>query len=127
MTHNAETQFFVDGTVASQGIVNMSQTGSRDPLNDEIDNRFIGTGGAQYRVNATTRVRPSPDTVSFEFNISSSHPQLSLVSMIAPSPDWFVSDRVRSNISCTFCIHNSQREIFIYSHRSYSIATSIYC
>ena len=93
MTHNAETQFFVDGTVASQGIVNMSQTGSRDPLNDEIDARFIGTGGAEYRINATTRVNPSPDTVMFEFDISSSHPRVSLVSMIAPSPDWFVALR----------------------------------
>ena len=71
----------------------MSQTGSRDPLNDEIDDRFIANGGAEYRINATTRVNPSPDTVSFEFDISSSHPQVSLVSMIAPSPDWFVAMR----------------------------------
>ena len=45
MTHNAETSYFIDGTIASQGIVNMSQTGSRDPLNSEIET-FIATGGA---------------------------------------------------------------------------------
>ena len=90
MTHNAETSFFLPGTVASQGIVNMSQTGSRDPLNDEID-RFISSGGAGFRINATTRVNPSPDTVSFQFDINSAHPMISLVSMIAPSPDWFVA------------------------------------
>jgi len=87
MTHNAATRFFLDGAQASQGIVNMSQTGSRDPLNDEID-QFIVDGGAEFRVNATTRVRPSPDTINFNFDITSSHPNLSLVSMIAPSPDW---------------------------------------
>ena len=70
----------------------MSQTGSRDPLNDEID-AMIATGGGQYRVNSPIRVNPSPDTISFTFDISDSHPYLSLTSMIAPSPDWFVGFR----------------------------------
>ena len=92
MTHNATTQMFVENTVASQGIVNMSQTGSRDPLNDEIDS-FIDSRGAEFRINALTRVRPSPDTISFEFDITSGFPYVSLTSMIAPSPDWFVAIR----------------------------------
>ena len=90
LTHNADGNLFEVGQTATQGIINMSQTGSRDPLNDEID-AVIATGVGEYRVNALTRVNPSPDTITTTFEISESHPYLSLVSMIAPSPDWFVA------------------------------------
>ena len=90
LTHNADGSLFQEGSTATQGIINMSQTGSRDPLNDEID-AVIATGAGEYRVNALTRVNPSPDTITTVFEISESHPYLSLASMIAPSPDWFVA------------------------------------
>ena len=92
LTHNENASLFETGEIATQGIVNMSQTGSRDPLNDEID-VMIALGGGEFRVNAQTRVNPSPDTITTTFEVSSSHPYLSLVSMIAPSPDWFVALR----------------------------------
>ena len=38
LTHNTSVSLFETGATASQGIVNMSQTGSRDPLNDELNN-----------------------------------------------------------------------------------------
>ena len=92
LTHTADGEFFETGGTATQGIINMSQTGSRDPLNDEID-AVIATGIGEYRVNALTRVNPSPDTITTVFEMSESHPYLSLASMIAPSPDWFVAIR----------------------------------
>ena len=80
LTHNENASLFEAGAEATQGIVNMSQTGSRDPLNDEID-AIIATGGGEYRVNAMTRVNPSPDTITTTFEMSSSHPYVSLTSM----------------------------------------------
>ena len=92
LTHNTDAALFQTGEIATQGIVNMSQTGSRDPLNDEIQT-MIDAGGGEYLINALTRVNPSPDTITTTFEISSSHPYVSLASMIAPSPDWFVAIR----------------------------------
>jgi len=92
LTHNADGSLFETGATASQGIINMSQTGSRDPLNDEID-AVIATGVGEFRINALTRVNPSPDTITTTFTVSESHSLVSLVSMIAPSPDWFVAMR----------------------------------
>ena len=89
MTHNLSTQLFEEGTIASQGIVNISQTGSRQPLDAEIA-ALIDAGNAETYIESATRVMPSPDTISTTFSASSSHPYLSLASMIAPSPDWFV-------------------------------------
>ncbi len=89
MTHNGAVQLFREGTIATQGIVNISQTGSRQPLDAEIAD-YISAGHAETYIESATRVRPSPDTISTTFEISTSHPYLSLASMIAPSPDWFV-------------------------------------
>ena len=86
MTHNSSTQLFEEGTIATQGIVNISQTGSRQPLDAEIA-ALIEAGTAETYIESGTRVRPSPDTISTTFTVSSSHPFLSLASMIAPSPD----------------------------------------
>jgi len=92
LTHDSSIEMFTEGEAATQGIVNMSQTGSRDPLNSEIEEMIAG-GGGEYLINAATRVNPSPDTITTTFEISSSHPYVSLTSMIAPSPDWFVALR----------------------------------
>ena len=89
MTHDASTQLFEVGTIASEGIVNISQTGSRQPLDAEIA-ALISAGAAETYIESGTRVRPSPDTISTTFEVSTSHPYLSLASMIAPSPDWYV-------------------------------------
>ena len=35
-------------------------------------------------------ISDSPNTTSFEFEIEKGHPLVTLVTMIAPSPDWFV-------------------------------------
>jgi len=35
-------------------------------------------------------IETSPDTISLEFELSQDHPLVSVTSMIAPSPDWFV-------------------------------------
>ena len=92
LTHNSSVRLFEEGTIASEGLVNISQTGSRDPLDSELAD-VITSGAGQFYIESDTRVRPSPDTISTTFEISESHPLLSVTSMIAPSPDWIVALR----------------------------------
>jgi len=77
--------------MASPGIVNMAETGSKNPLTAEI-NSVINSGQGQTLLSGGG-VDPSPGSVSLEFDISDSHPLVSLTTMIAPSPDWFVGVR----------------------------------
>jgi 6-phosphogluconolactonase (cycloisomerase 2 family) len=92
LTHNSNVRLFEEGTIASQGLVNISQTGSRDPLDSELADVIL-SGDGQFYIESGTRVRPSPDTISTTFEISETHPLVSLTSMIAPSPDWIVAVR----------------------------------
>lgn len=66
----------------------MAETGSKSPLTGEVDVEI--TAGAAYNRISGGGIGVSPGRVSARFTMNSSHPRVSLVSMIAPSLDWFV-------------------------------------
>lgn len=89
MTHNSSVMFFSKGEVASDGIKNMAETGSKNPLESEIQN-FISNGTGSTLISGDG-ISSSPGEVSLEFNVLISHTLVSVVSMLAPSPDWFIA------------------------------------
>ena len=48
------------------------------------------TAGTAERVLLGDPINGPPTTVGFAFEVSQSFPHVTLVTMIAPSPDWFV-------------------------------------
>jgi hypothetical protein len=87
-THSDQVVFWREGQLASPGVQAMAELGSKSPLSDEIA-AAISAGTAQYELSGGG-IRPSPGQVSLDLQISDTHPLVTLVSMIAPSPDWFV-------------------------------------
>lgn len=87
-THNEKVIFWQTGTPASLGIERMAESGSTSPLSSEIGTA-INSGTAQFLLR-DSRLSSGTSRISFEFNIEQSHSTVTLVSMIAPSPDWFV-------------------------------------
>jgi len=66
----------------------MAETGGKSPLGSEID-ALIGGGSACAKISGAG-INPSPGVVTVRFGVSPDCPVVSVVSMIAPSPDWFV-------------------------------------
>lgn len=89
MTHNANAMLFAEGEIASDGIKNMAETGGKISLETEIQN-FISNGTGNALINGGG-INLSPGEVTLEFNITSGHSLVSVVSMLAPSPDWFIA------------------------------------
>ena len=89
MTHNSNVMLFTEGETASDGIKNMAEIGSKNPLQSEIQD-FITNGTGNSLIDGGG-IGTSPGEVSLEFDIASSHPLVSVVSMLAPSPDWFIA------------------------------------
>lgn len=86
-THNSGVTFWEPGALASQGIEFMAETGGTSQLQSEV-NAAIGAGTAgSFLLGAGVFV---PAVTSFDFMVTETHPEVSLVTMIAPSPDWFV-------------------------------------
>ncbi len=87
-THSAAFEMWALGGIASQGMEDMAEFGGKGNLRAEVQAAIqSGTADAVISGNGIT---VSPSQVSVTFTLPQSHPLVSVVSMIAPSPDWFV-------------------------------------
>lgn len=86
--HNDSASFWASGETASRGIEQMAETGGTGLLMNEIraampdDALSIVRGGGLSTSPATRTIG--------EILVTLDHPFITLVTMIAPSPDWFV-------------------------------------
>ena len=87
-THDESTRIWQRGEFASDGIELMAETGGKTQLLPEIA-ELIEAGSAHGELSGGG-LSTSPASVSLEFDVVSSHSFVTLVSMLAPSPDWFV-------------------------------------
>jgi Spondin_N len=87
-THDDRAVFWMPGALASPGIQDMAELGSKTPLDTEVS-AAITAGTAKDTLSGGV-VSRSPGSVALDFEIALSHPRVTLVTMIAPSPDWFV-------------------------------------
>jgi hypothetical protein len=87
-THRATWTPWAVGALASAGIGRMAEAGKSRPLADEV-RAAIRTGDAGAWI-AGEGIERSPGRVGVDVRMTREFPLLSLVSMLAPSPDWFV-------------------------------------
>jgi len=89
-THNDAVHFWRDGETASEGIRLMAELGQKTTLLNEIA-PAITNGTAHFQLSGGG-IGVSPGSVSLIFPqaMRRDFPLVTLVSMIAPSPDWFV-------------------------------------
>lgn len=87
-THHDGVAFWADGALASTGIKQMAEWGSKSALTAEV-NAAIGAGQAGVVISGGG-IGTSPGQVAVSFTISPEFPLVTLTSMVAPSPDWFV-------------------------------------
>lgn len=86
--HSDKVTFWQSGQLASAGIERMAETGSTIILASEVNNA-ITAGKAKSVILGSDINTPGTTTIN-EIVVAVDHPHVTLVSMIAPSPDWFV-------------------------------------
>lgn len=86
-THAEGFHFWQPGGIATNGIESMAETGSTSALTNEI-NAAIGAGDARERLRIGGFDVPAVRTMTFD--VTKEHSAVTLVTMVAPSPDWFV-------------------------------------
>ncbi|PCJ57651.1 MAG: hypothetical protein COA79_15510 [Planctomycetota bacterium] len=87
-THNKETTIWANGSLASAGIEEMAETGAKTILLQELE--AIQLQGNLESIISEGGISSSTENVTIEISASSDFSMLTLVSMVAPSPDWFV-------------------------------------
>jgi hypothetical protein len=89
-THDATAAFWGTGSLASDAIEQMAEEGASIPLANEVAFEIIqGSAFSQIAASGLS----SPGMVQTTFLVNETHPLVTLVSMVAPSPDWFVGVR----------------------------------
>ena len=86
-THDSTVSFWDTGAIASEGIKRMAELGSKGPLRSEI-NQAISALNANAVVEGSVMNSPGSQTITFD--IRPSWNRVTVTSMVAPSPDWFV-------------------------------------
>mmetsp|Transcript_4534 Transcript_4534/g.6713 ORF Transcript_4534/g.6713 Transcript_4534/m.6713 type:complete len:384 (-) Transcript_4534:92-1243(-) len=80
-SHAAEYSMWWDGGNASQGVIDVAERGSTGVLKTELE---------QNSAVKTSQIIPNfSGSSTFTIQANASYPLVSLISMIAPSPDWF--------------------------------------
>lgn len=87
--HNDKVHFWREGEIASEGIRLMAERGQQATLATEIQ-AAVPAGHAYFTLTATGLGSPAQRTIAFPKATTRDFPLLTLCSMIAPSPDWFV-------------------------------------
>ncbi|PSW62081.1 hypothetical protein C0W54_09615 [Photobacterium kishitanii] len=87
LTHNTNGGIFELGKLASAGIVEVAETGAKTVLTTEI-NDLQNLGKSLSTIDGSG-ITVDQQSVTVTFDISQDYPYISLVSMLAPSPDWF--------------------------------------
>jgi len=88
MTHKSQTYLWAPNKIASDGIELMAETGSKSGLLTIIENH-IASKNAETIISGGG-LGNSPDNISVTFIVTDNAPYVSVVCMLAPSPDWFV-------------------------------------
>jgi hypothetical protein len=87
-THDERVRFWEEGGLASEGIKRMAEIGAQAPLDEEVLSA-VAAGTAQHLL-AGRQQPANPGATRLEFEVGRDHPLVTLVTMVAPSPDWFV-------------------------------------
>ena len=88
-THQRGVALFEVGEIASLGIKDMAERGTKVALLTEIV--ILQSQGQTEFTLSGAGVSPSPGQTSLEFDITLTHPLVTITTMIAPSPDWFLA------------------------------------
>lgn len=86
-THSDAVTFWEPAGIATSGFETMAETGSPVPFRDEV-NAAIGAGTGLDLIEGSGIGTPA--STSEVFTVTTEHSFVTLVTMIAPSPDWFV-------------------------------------
>src|SRR6056300_679745 len=100
VTHKTANTFMMMGTQASPGIESIAETGAtsifENEVNSNTDANQIIVGGGLNSAKGTIAIN--------NVEVSEDFPLITLASMIAPSPDWFIAvyrENLRSGSSNT--------------------------
>ncbi|MFK7853251.1 MAG: spondin domain-containing protein [Granulosicoccus sp.] len=114
--HNEQVIFWEPGQIASTGVQQVAERGRKADILTEVQ-AAIDAGTAQSAINGGG-IGNSPGSVAIEFEVTQDFPEITVLSMIAPSPDWFVGLHNYSLIADGQFLDNATIDLVLYDSGS---------
>jgi len=89
-THNDQDVLWARNQISTPGIEQVAETGATSTYRSELEVK-VAEGNVDNIFQGSSFT--SPGSSSVEFSVNLTHSRVSAISMIAPSPDWFVGIR----------------------------------
>ncbi|MEQ3655916.1 MAG: spondin domain-containing protein [Dokdonia sp.] len=87
--HSDQVDFLSMGAPASQGVQNIAEIGNANVFLQEVE-AAVTAGNAQEGFQAGD-IDDALGSIDIDIALTQAHPMVTVLSMIAPSPDWFVA------------------------------------
>jgi hypothetical protein len=110
--HNQNVEFWREGENASIGIKEVAEWGRKDSLISEVEQAIQATQALSVLSGSGLSTSPSSRIISIQVNRNYSY--VTVVSMLAPSPDWFVGVSSLNMFRDGEWIDNISIELFAY-------------
>lgn len=88
VSHTVNTSIFTVGLSATDGVKNLAETGNTDEIENDIT-KLINGGTALDQFKGESFDSPGNNTA--QIGVRAGHHFVTVMSMIAPSPDWYVA------------------------------------
>jgi hypothetical protein len=88
-THKTVNAFWNAGNLATIGVKNIAETGNNTVFNTEVTTAITNNESDQY-INGSSLGAATGSIIINDLIVDKNYPLLTLLSMIAPSPDWFI-------------------------------------
>ncbi|MFT5749990.1 MAG: hypothetical protein ACI93S_001263 [Ancylomarina sp.] len=88
-SHPSTNNFFNVGATATEGIKVMAETGGTGTLKTELEARIVAGEGFDFVLGSG--LSSGTGEISVDVEVNADNPSVTLVSMVAPSPDWYVA------------------------------------
>ena len=85
-SHKTTSTFMKVGTFASKGIKDVAETGSTVEIKKEIEEKISNKEGKKFFKGSG--LGSGVGKIEIEIEVVTDYPSISLITMIAPSPDW---------------------------------------
>ncbi|MEM7087249.1 MAG: spondin domain-containing protein [Bacteroidota bacterium] len=89
-THNSDVVFLEMGGIATQGVENIAETGNNTVFYAEVD-AAISNNNAHVLIDGDGLATGEGQININEISATEDYPLMTLLSMIAPSPDWMIA------------------------------------
>jgi len=110
--HNETVSFWQVDSNASEGVKQISEEGLPEFFLQEVSNAVDDS--TAFSAVESEGINSPPGTISFEIQVTRQFPLVTLISMIAPSPDWFTGVSRQNLFSDGDWIENLQADLLAY-------------